>query len=185
MFKRKLGLYRGSEYYDVLMSFIRTENESGKLSLKKARVINIAWISALLVDFITLITFAYLIHLFFQTASLSSLILMLLCALFIVILTTVLCIIPVGLQSKFDHIPEIFDDESLIRLYTHGAPDDVIDSILIAFNRNHSISYAELYDIFWMCSRQNAGADKACVMAERYDLVKARIRNVGTCKGLN
>ncbi|PHM72305.1 hypothetical protein Xekj_00583 [Xenorhabdus sp. KJ12.1] len=92
------------------------------------------------------------------------------------VLSTV-SILRFDLQSKIESINDRFDDNSLLRLYILGVSDDVIGSIIHALRRTGDLSYVEIYDIFWMCSRINAGINGKNLLGERYKLIKKRIRS--------
>ncbi|EMJ5324773.1 MULTISPECIES: hypothetical protein [Enterobacteriaceae] len=183
MFSNKAQLQVGSEYHESLVSFIRQESESGMISLKKYhRFILLKWALILLC---LAITFAFFtsIYLFIRDGSLSGIAGTAGYGFMLVLLMTVLSILSFGLQNKLECIEDRFNDDSLMRLFNHGAPDDVIDSIILALGRTGDLSYVEVYDIYWVCSRTSNGIDKAHLLGERYKQIKKRVRNRNFIKG--
>lgn len=183
MFNNKAGLQVGSEYHESLMSFIKKECESGKVCLKKYHRITFLKWSLLLFCLASVCSFFSFFYMFIREDSLSGIIGTIGFGLLCVLLLSALSILSFGLQNKFECIDARFDDDSLLRLYIHGAPDDVIDSIIRALGRTNALNYAEVHDIFWLCSRTSAGIDRASLLGERYQQIKARVRNRHLMKG--
>lgn len=182
MFSRKENLYSGSEYHCALLSFVKSENESGNVSLKKGRIIVAFRKAVLLLVIASISAFLYALLLFMMSGSLTSLITFVSVGFLTIVLTGIYAVLPGGTQCIFEHIDEKFNDESLLRLYRHGAPDDVIDEILSSLRHTGEITYSSVYDIFWMCSRTSSGISKQSLLGQRYHLVKQRLRYRALCQ---
>ncbi|MEQ0217760.1 hypothetical protein ABLV18_27280 [Klebsiella sp. CN_Kp114] len=183
MFNNKAGLQVGSEYHESLISFIKKESESGKISMKKYHRFTLFKWALVLLCLVSVSAFIISLYLFIRDGSLSGIAGTAGFGFIFILLTTVLSILSFGLQSKIECIDDRFDDESLLRLFTHGAPDDVIDNIIRALGRTGELNYAEVYDIYWLCSRTSDGIDRTRLLGERYDQVKKRVRNRNFIKG--
>ncbi|MDG4696146.1 hypothetical protein P7V44_07810 [Providencia sp. CRE-3FA-0001] len=176
MFSGKYGLQTGSEYHECLISFVKSEKMNGNLSLRKYNFIAcLKRVLPILIIF-TGIYFLGAIYLFIVESSLLSLVIAIALGAALIIVLSILSIFPFDLQSQFDAIDGRFDDESLLRLCKHNAPDDVIDQIIRALKNGNTLSFSELYDIFWLCSRTSAGVDGGRLLAERYAQIKCRVR---------
>lgn len=183
MFNNKAGLQVGSEYHESLVSFIKKESESGKISLKKYHRFTLFKWALVILCLAIISAFFTSLYLFIRDGSLSGIAGTAGFGFMFVLLTTVLSILSFGLQSKLECIDDRFNDDTLLRLFTHGAPDDVIDNIIRALGRTDELSYAEVYDIYWLCSRTSDGTDRARLLGERYQQVKKRVRNRNFIKG--
>lgn len=177
MFGEKSDLQTGSEYHDTLYSFIKKENEMGHISLKKYHLITFLKWGVLSLCFIFLFTFLSFVYSFFLDGSICNLIGTICFGSFLFITLLVLSFIPLSQQNQFESIEARFDDDSLLRLYTHGASDDVLDNIIRAFHRTGDLSYSQIYDIFWLCSRTSAGIEQGHLLGECYIKVKQKMRN--------
>ncbi len=183
MFSNKHGLQTGSEYHECLISFVKSEKMNGNLSLLKYTFIAcLKWVLPILI-MITGIYFFGAIYLFVVESSLSSLVIAIALGMGLIFALSILSIFPLGLQSQFDSIDARFDDDSLLRLCKHNAPDDVIDQIIRGLKSGNTLSFSELYDIFWLCSRTSAGVNGGRLLAERYAQIKRRVRFRLSTKG--
>lgn len=183
MFSNKAGLQVGSEYHESLISFIKNESKSGKISLKKYHRFTFLKWSLVLLCLTSIFVFFTSFYLFIRDGSMTGIVGTVGFGFIFILLTIVLSILSLGLQSKLECIDDRFDDDSLLRLFTHGAPDDVIDNIIRALGRTGDLNYAEVYDIYWQCSRTSDGIDRASLLGERYQQVKKRVRSRNFIKG--
>ncbi|EGT5729931.1 hypothetical protein AGJ33_21095 [Cronobacter dublinensis subsp. dublinensis] len=176
MFAKKSELYSGSEYHDCLMSFIRKEAKRGSICLKKSRFFYIIRYTVLSLCVIFAILFAMYISGFYQCGDIEYLIKVGVSGFLTLVFIAIFSVFPAGQQSWFEYIDGEFDHDAMFRLYTHGAPDDVIDKVIISLGRTETLTYSQLYDIFWVCCRSSDGSDIENFLADRYRNVKSKIR---------
>ncbi|EGT5675317.1 hypothetical protein AGJ34_20320, partial [Cronobacter dublinensis subsp. dublinensis] len=50
------------------------------------------------------------------------------------------------------------------------------DKVIISLGRTETLTYSQLYDIFWVCCRSSDGSDIENFLADRYRNVKSKIR---------
>lgn len=177
MLNNKPGLQVGSEYHESLVSFIHKENEQGFLSLKNHYKITFLKVGMFLLFLVSAFGFIASLYFFYRYASVLEILGMVFFGFMCISVATVLSVLSFGLQAKVECIDARFNESSLLRLIKHDAPDDVINSILRAIGRTGDLSYSEVYDIYWLCSRTSDEVDRATLLGERYQQVKKRVRN--------
>ncbi|EOC0011629.1 hypothetical protein ACI0X9_003314 [Cronobacter turicensis] len=176
MFAKTSDLYSGSEYHECLMSFIKKEKQSGNISLKKSRFSTLLKLTVVSISVFSFLIFGWFIVSFFHYGDFMTLLALGITGIVALTFLGLCTLLPRGQQSWFEYIEGEFDNDAMFRLLKHGAPEDVIDKVIIALSRTEKLSYSQLYDIFWVCCRSSDGSDMNSFLAERYKNVKSKVR---------
>lgn len=165
----------GTEYQESLSRFLSQEAKSGHISLSGMRRVsmkrNIAGLAALLAGMAMVSTGAG----FISTGGTQPLFMLVGTAATVVTAMTVLARSPGGLFYQVAEIDSAFTHASLLRFVACGAPDDVTRELITLLNTQGRVSYAQVHDVVWFCSRQASGIGESHLFHDRYALIRSRL----------
>ncbi|WP_272691339.1 hypothetical protein [Providencia sp. PROV132] len=82
---------------------------------------------------------------------------------------------PGGLFYQISAIETPFTHAALLRFAACGAPEDVTRELISLLNKQERVSYAQVHDVTWFCSRQASGIAESHLFHDRYTLIRTRL----------
>lgn len=174
MFTKINTLQPATEYYQSLTDFIYKESMAGNISLKKALTVTLIHNLVNLIVLVTGLTFTSEMYNFILLDTYAGISNTIGAAGLLTLSITALINCPRGLVKTISSIDAIFDRNALNRLIACGAPEDVTDQLLRDLRRNGTLSYTQVHDIYWICSRMATGINPRCLLEERYCQITER-----------
>ncbi|MEQ4655463.1 hypothetical protein ABN069_21655, partial [Providencia rettgeri] len=166
MSKFRGSITPGTEYNESLSHFLEQEARAGHISLEGMRRVtmkrNLAGTTAL----ITGMTMVSAGASFIAMGGVMPLLTLIGAASAVMVSMIALARYPGGLFYQISAIETPFTHAALLRFAASGAPEDVIRELIVLLNKQEHVSYAQVHDVTWFCSRQASGIAESGTVAK-------------------
>ncbi len=175
MSKFRGNITPGTEYSESLSRFLELEAKSGHISLEGMRRVtmkrNLAGTTALMTGMAMVSAGAS----FMATGGAMPLLTLIGSASAVMVSMAALARCPGGLFYQISAIETPFTHAALLRFAACGAPEDVTRELISLLNKQERVSYAQVHDVTWFCSRQASGIAESHLFHDRYTLIRTRL----------